>query len=197
MVYFIPPRSPHFGGLWESAVKSAKYHLKRVLNDQKLTFEELYTVIIQVEACLNSRPITPVSESADDLEILTPGHFLMGSSPSALPQEDIKGHNPNRLQRYQLLTQFIQSFWKRWQTEYLGNLQQRSKWRIRADSIKINDMVLVKEDNTPPMKWQLGRVVELHTGSDGICRVVSLKTASGLIKRSTSRVCVLPFEDSN
>ncbi|XP_017795070.1 PREDICTED: uncharacterized protein LOC108576569 [Habropoda laboriosa] len=47
-----PPQTPHFGGLWESAVKSTKYHLKRVISEQQLTFEELYTVLTQVEACL-------------------------------------------------------------------------------------------------------------------------------------------------
>ena len=53
---FSPERAPHFGGLWESAVKSAKFHLKRVIGQQKLTYEEFSTVLCQIESCLNSRP---------------------------------------------------------------------------------------------------------------------------------------------
>ena len=75
---FIPPYSPHFGGLWEAAVKSAKYHLRRVVGDHTLTFEELTTLMCQIEACLNSRPLTALSDDPSDLSSLTPGHFLVG-----------------------------------------------------------------------------------------------------------------------
>lgn len=65
--HLIPPHSPHFGGLWESAVKSVKNHLKKVIGDQKLTFEELYTTLTQIETCLNSRPLHPLSNDPNDL----------------------------------------------------------------------------------------------------------------------------------
>ena len=81
---FIPPHAPHFGGLWESAVKSFKTHLHRVSRNVKLTFEEMVTVLTQIEACLNSRPITLLSSNSD-LETLTPGHFLIGRPLEALP----------------------------------------------------------------------------------------------------------------
>ncbi|XP_033213996.1 uncharacterized protein LOC117171056 [Belonocnema kinseyi] len=70
--HFIPSHAPHFGGLWESAVKSIKHHLKRVIGETQLTFSELYTVLTQVEACLNSRPLSPLSNDLNDLEPLTP-----------------------------------------------------------------------------------------------------------------------------
>ena len=83
---FIPPYSPHFGGLWEAAVKSAKYHLRRVIGDHTLTYEETATLLCQVEACLNSRPLTPMSDDPSDLTSLTPGHFLVGEPLISIPE---------------------------------------------------------------------------------------------------------------
>ncbi|GFX90319.1 integrase catalytic domain-containing protein [Trichonephila clavipes] len=59
---FIPARSPNFGGLWEAAIKSCKYHLKRVVNGINLTYEELLTVTVQIEGILNSRPLCPIKQ---------------------------------------------------------------------------------------------------------------------------------------
>ncbi|GFW04062.1 integrase catalytic domain-containing protein [Trichonephila clavipes] len=75
---FIPPKSPHFGGLWEAGVKSVKHHLKRAIGNLHFTFEEFETIMIQVEGILNSRPLTPLSSDADNFDVLTPGHFLIG-----------------------------------------------------------------------------------------------------------------------
>ena len=66
---FNPPAAPHFGGIWEAAVKSVKHHLRRVIGDTKLTFEEFSTLLAQVEACLNSRPLVPLSDDPSDLSI--------------------------------------------------------------------------------------------------------------------------------
>ena len=83
---FIPEHSPHFGGLWEAAVKSFKTHLKRVVGSVKLTYEVMYTIRTQIEACLNSRPLVPINSPDDDsIEILTPGHFLICKPLTALP----------------------------------------------------------------------------------------------------------------
>ena len=99
---FIPERSPHFGGLWESCVKSMKYHLKRVTSEVKLTFEEYTTVLAQVEACLNSRPLIALSCDDDGLEALTPGHFLIGRPLHALPDPAFSYHSLPLLRSWNL-----------------------------------------------------------------------------------------------
>ena len=74
---FAPEHAPHFGGLWEAAVKSLKRHFRRIVGNVRLTFEELATILAQVEACLNSRPLTPLPQLEDGIEVLTPGNFLI------------------------------------------------------------------------------------------------------------------------
>ena len=86
---FIPERAPNFGGLWKSAVKSMKIHLRRVNSDVKLTFEEFTTVLTQVEAILNSRPLIPSPCDDDGIEPLTPGHFLIGKPLESLPDPPV------------------------------------------------------------------------------------------------------------
>ncbi|XP_060855180.1 uncharacterized protein LOC132932844 [Metopolophium dirhodum] len=125
--HFNPPAAPHFGGLWEAAVKSMKTHLKRVIGTQLLTFEEMCTITRRIEAILNSRPITPLSSDPNDLRVLTPGHFLTGEPLVTLPDHDVTQIPMNHLNRWQLLDQFHQSLWKRWSSEYLRSLQVRSK----------------------------------------------------------------------
>ena len=81
---FNPKHAPHFGGIWEAAVRSMKTHLKRVLGDVKLTYEEFSTLLYQIEACLNSRPLVLLPNDEDGIEALTPGHFLVGKPLTAL-----------------------------------------------------------------------------------------------------------------
>lgn len=193
---FLPPHSPHMGGLWEANVKSIKTHLKVVINETLLSFEELYTVLTQIEAILNSRPLCPLSDTPDDLEVLTPGHFLIGTSLLTLPDKSVLDIPLNRLNRYQLITQLQQSFWKRWSRDYITRLQQRIKWKntMNNNEIHLGALVLMRDENLPPLKWRTGRICELHPGSDGLIRVVSLKTSGGIVQRSLPKICVLPID---
>lgn len=95
--HFLPPYSPHLGGIWEAGIKSAKTRLKKVVGDALLTFEEFYTLITEIETCLNSRLLTHMSNDPSDLTALTPGHFLIGTSLSAIPQPDLLDVSINRL----------------------------------------------------------------------------------------------------
>lgn len=192
----IPPRSPHFGGLWEAAVKSAKFHMKRQLGQASLTFEELTTVLVQIEAILNSRPLTPLSSDPNDIGALTPGHFLIGAPLTAMVEPCIVDQKLDRLSRWRKLNWLQQQFWTRWSNEYLHTLQNKSKWTISSKNISVNSLVLLQEDNLPPMKWKLGRVITLHTGQDGLVRQVTIKTATGNFKRAITRLAVLPIETS-
>ncbi|XP_071580460.1 uncharacterized protein [Temnothorax nylanderi] len=101
--HFNPPAAPHFGGLWEAAVKSTKHHLRRVIGETTLTFEELSTFLAQVEAWLNSRPLQALSDDPDDVSALTPGHFLIGAPLLDVPEPSLTEKNDNALSRWQHL----------------------------------------------------------------------------------------------
>ncbi|XP_049287565.1 uncharacterized protein LOC125766030 [Anopheles funestus] len=133
---FIPPRAPHFGGLWESAVRSMKHHLQRVLGTASTSFEDLVTLLAEIELCLNSRPITPLSHDPSDLQALTPGHFLTGYHLQVIPDIALKDIPENRLNHWRVVQKRLQHFWARWSTEYLQQLHARSKWNCEATEIK-------------------------------------------------------------
>ncbi|XP_050555834.1 uncharacterized protein LOC126911643 [Spodoptera frugiperda] len=191
---FIPPYSPHFGGLWEAGVRSCKYHLRRVVGNSNLTFEEFYTVLVQIEAVLNSRPLTPLSSDPNDLLALTPAHFLIGRPLTTPICEDITDAATYRLPRYDRIEQMRQHFWQRWSKEFVSELQTRTKWQKNKGDLNENTLVLIKEENQPPLKWRLGRVLAVHTGKDGVSRVAKIRTASGEILRSFSKICPLPVD---
>lgn len=191
--HFAPPGSPHFNGLAEAAVKMAKGALKRVIGESTLTFEELATFLTQVEAAINSRPICLVSSDGLDMAALTPGHFLIGQPLTAVPEASLLEQTIPLAQRWRLLQQMIQHFWKRWSNEYIHQLQQRQRWTKPTRNIKMGDIVII-QDECLVTRWRMGRVVETHPGSDGLVRVVSVQTATGIIKRSVVKLCLLPID---
>lgn len=193
---FNPPGAPHFGGVWEIQIKAAKSHLYRVVGDQVLTFEELTTLFVQIEAILNSRPLYPISSDPNDLSCLTPGHFLTLEPLTAVPEDDISNINIKRLPRWQMLQAFQQNFWSRWKTEYLNSLTQRAKWTKDSKPLSIGSMVIIKDDNRAPLHWTLARVVALQRGDDGIARSATVKNANNhTLNRPLVKLCPLPLED--
>jgi len=195
---FIPPRSPHFGGLWEAGIKSMKYLLRRVLGDAHLTYEELLTILTRAEACLNSRPLTPISSDPNDLIPLAPSHFLIGDSLNAIPEIDETSVPSNRLNRWRRVSQYSQNLWKRWSSEYLSQLQERSKWaRTNGPKLKVGSVVLLKDENLPPLQWRMGRVSKVTRGKDEVVRVAEVQTAGGTVSRAVRKLCPLPFEENS
>ncbi|XP_058446196.1 uncharacterized protein LOC131427221 [Malaya genurostris] len=166
---FIPPRSPHFGGLWEAGVKSTKFHLRPILADHKLSYEELTTVLAQIEAILNSRPLIPSSDDPNDLTAITPAHFFKGREFQAVLEPSYEHVKLGRLSRWQILQDLNRS---------IGVPGQQIIFK------GFND------DN-----WNLARIIELHPGKDGHVRVVTLKTNDSVIKRAVKNVCLLPLDD--
>ena len=192
---FIPERAPHFGGLWEATVKSFKTHLRRIVGDKKLTYEELSTVLSQIEACLNSRPLMPLPEPGDAIEALTPGHFLIGGPLEALPDPQLSYRSIPLLRRWHLCQAVVRHLWQRWSSEYLQCFQKLTKWKYPSRNLQEGDLVCVREDNLVPTKWPLARVKSIHPGEDGLVRVVTLRTPHGDFKRPiTKTILILPVE---
>lgn len=193
--HFNVASAPHFGGLWEAGIKSVKTHLARVVGEQILSFEELYTVIVQIESYLNSRPLTSMSSDPNDFSILTPGHFL-NLEPLSAVFEPVEPHPIplSHLKRWRLLNNLHKSFWERWSKEYLHTLHQRSKWSS-SDSLdppKLGTLVLILDQNLPPSQWRLGRLSKLFPGEDGIVRVAEVTTSKGSLRRPLVKLCPLP-----
>ncbi|KAG7197075.1 hypothetical protein KM043_015660 [Ampulex compressa] len=108
--HFIPPKAPHFGDLWETAVRSDKHHVRRAAGGASLRFGELYTLLVQIEAVLHTTPLIPLSSDPPDLNVLTPTHFLIGGSMTTAIEPDLTDTPINRLSRWQHLEQLKQHF---------------------------------------------------------------------------------------
>ncbi|XP_055523135.1 uncharacterized protein LOC129717295 [Wyeomyia smithii] len=190
--HLTPPKAPHFGGLWEAAVKVAKKHLYRQLGSSRVSFEDLSTILAQIEALMNSRPLLPMSDDPNDLAALTPAHFLIGSSMLALPDPDHQHIPVNRLDHFQKLQLHVQKFWSHWRTEYLQELQRDTTMNPRNHTLLPGRLVVVVDELQPPIRWPLARIVTTSPGPDGLTRVVSLRTARGIITRPITKICLLP-----
>ncbi|XP_075158009.1 uncharacterized protein LOC142231279 [Haematobia irritans] len=188
--HFIPPFTPHYGGIWESAVRSVKLHMKRVIQNTELTYEQMHTLLAQIEGVVNSRLLG----SAPDTECgyLSPAHFLIGRPCTVVPEGNISDINPNRLSYWQHVQNMFQGFWKKWHNEYLTSLQQRPKWNRKQPNLANGDIVLVKDKNLPPSKWLMAKIIETYPGHDEMVRTVKLRTQNGEMTRHITNLAKLP-----
>ena len=194
---FNPPNAPHFGGLWESNIKSVKSHFYRVSGTTSFTFEEANTLLIQIEAVLNSRPLCAISDDVTSYDALTPSHFLIGEPLTSIPEPDLSHINSSRMSKWQNIQNRVQTFWKLWSRDYLHTLNQRMIWQNKSNNLNIDQLVIIRDDNTPQSHWIMGRIQQVHCGKDGQVRVATVKTSTSVIKRPIVKLIPLPIEDNN
>lgn len=202
--HFSPPLAPHMNGLIERNVRSFKHHFYRVTENQILTIEELFTLTAQIEGILNSRPLLTLTEDPNNLEALTPGHFLVGRQLVLPIEPSYKNEVIPPLKRWRQVQQLVSKFWTTWSKSYILELQNRAKWTQSNENIKIGDLVIVKNEELPSCRWPLARVVETHAGADGLIRVVTVQineqlpkggVKPHLFKRTIAKICKLPTDD--
>ncbi|XP_048002170.1 uncharacterized protein LOC125238777 [Leguminivora glycinivorella] len=110
-------------------------------------------------------------------------------------QMSITATNISSLQRWKRVELLKQQFWHRFSTEYVLWLQQKTKWHESTGELQEGALVVVKDRTLPPLLWQLGRVVRVIPGSDGIARVADIKTKKGVIRRAFNNICPLPVNN--
>ena len=192
---FNPPMCPHMGGSWERLIRSVKKALEVTLREQCPKEETLYTLFVEAECLVNSRPLTNVSLDAADDSALTPNHFLIGSSDVTPAPGCFNWRIDTNLKSSWRTSQALaDQFWQRWVREYLPSLTRRTKWNSRTEPVKVDDIAIIVDEGLPRGRWDRGRIVAIHPGPDGIIRVVDIKTQSGVYRRPVSRLCILDVE---
>ncbi|XP_071042496.1 uncharacterized protein [Parasteatoda tepidariorum] len=189
---FLPPRVPNFGGSCSESIKS---YLKRVVSYSNLTYGEFLTVLDQVKAMLNLRPLTPLSSDIEDSNILTPGHFLVGRSLTSIVEPTLLNISENRLNLWQKTTKAVQLILKNWGKSHLSTLQQRTQWMFSKQNVKNGNMDILRKENVPTSTWILGSIIQIYPGKDNNIRVVDFRTKCGIFNRTISKLCVLPLEE--
>ena len=168
-------RAPWAGGIFERMVGTVKRCLRKVLGNARLSFDELSTVITEIECTVNSRPLT---YQYNDLERpLTPSHLIFGRRFSPLSEnidlhvDTDEGSTDKLSKRFLYLTRKLQHFWNRWRREYLVDLREFHKLKQQKPvDVAKDDVVLIHEDNVKRGEWKMGVIEELITGKDGQVR---------------------------
>lgn len=111
MVLFTSNTRWFFNELAEAAVKSCEPNLKKTIDESKLSYEELCTLLVQIEPCVNSHPLIKLSNDQNDLNTLTPAHFLVGEPLICPPEQNHLETNVNWLTRWQRVQQMSQYSW--------------------------------------------------------------------------------------
>ena len=194
------PKAPWWGGMFERIVRSVKRCLKKTLGKGRLTYEELLTVLTEVEAVINNRPLSYLEEN-DVAQPLTPSHLFCGrrlfDRPKTCASEPIEMVGEHVRKRVKLLNTMMDHFWNRWKNEYLVELRENHKMRTRQKKldIKIGDVVLIHDDNKKRNEWKIGRIERLILGNDEVIRGAVLCT-SGTSRISRPIQKLYPLEIS-
>lgn len=195
--HFNAPAASSQGGYFERSIGVMKTHLKTALGSFTPTWEELLTILLRIEACLNSRPMYQLYDDPENNDVLTPGHFLIHGPLIGLPEKSVLHRKENSLARWKRVQHIVEKVWERWSAEYLPTLQTRSKWREIERKVQVGDIVMLRKQNTPPGQWPLAKIIEVYPGADGLTRVVDLKTSKGRYTRPIHQLCPLIDPDEN
>lgn len=172
---FNSPHSSHMGGVWERMIGIARRILEPMLcNEKNLTHEVLITVLAEVTAIVNSRPLVPVSYDSEVPEIISPNKLLtLKSDLDVQPSEIIETQNLYKFQ-WQRVKHLANIFWNRWRKEFLQSLQSRRKWHNVQDNIQEGDLVLLKDKDVGRVCWPVARIKRVFPDSDGKVRKVEV-----------------------
>ena len=186
-VYTVP-RAGHWGGNWERLIGVIKRVLRAVLPyASRLTDEVLQTTFCEVEAIVNGRPLTKLSNDPNDFTPLTPNSLLTLNQSSPIPPGGASIADSYR-SRFKHSQHLADIFWSKWLKFYLPSLNTRSKWQIPVSDIKVGELVLIVERGMPRNLWPLAIVKEVYLGRDTKVRSVLLKTKVAELKRSVHHV---------
>lgn len=192
---FNPPIAPWWGGFWERLIRIVKDLLKRMLGKRKLMLTQIEDMLFEVEAIVNSRPLTYISSDESDLQPLTPAHFLCDISDNSLPElESLSAQGLRK--KFKLLSQLRVELKKRFQKEYLGLLIHRQSSTQPSREPQLGEVVLLQSDNARRQVWNMGRIIQILPGRDGITRLVKVKTQTGEFLRPIQRVHSLEVRDT-
>ncbi|XP_062542159.1 uncharacterized protein LOC134210151 [Armigeres subalbatus] len=188
---FIPPATPHMGGVWERLVRSVKTAIGAITEGPRRPDDEtLETILLDAERMINSRPLTYVPIESADQEALTPNHFLLGHSSGSkfIPNEVMDIRSTFR-SSWKMASFITHEFWKRWLKEYLPIITRRCKWCQDVADLAVGDLLL--EDGKAKNQWLRGRTEEVIPGRDGRVRHALVRTSTGLIRRAAVKLAVL------
>ena len=185
-----PPVAPHFGGGFESLIKSTKPAIFAVLGDAEVNDKELGTIFIGVEGLLSSRPSTAVSDDPNDDRVLTPNNFLIGKMGADFVPESVDTLPFNPKKRWRRLQELSRHVWNRWMIEYLPQIGSREKWYFRNDNLQVVDVVVGIDPGTVRRQWNVGLIEQTYPGPDGLVRVV-VRVNGKTLKQAITRISPL------
>lgn len=179
-----PPHASHFGGVWERKIGSIRRILEACIleiSPRKLSRDELHTFLQEAVAIINNTPMWEISNDVNDPYPLTPASLLtLKDNPNPPPldtfsKQDILAYGRRRHRRIQYLTD---QFWNRWRNEYIHDLQPRRKWLTEKRSVKIGDLVMLRDKNLKRNHWPLARVTDVKISDDNLVRSVTVTVPS-------------------
>ena len=188
------PLASHMGGVWERQIRTIKSVLCSLLktNPKKLDEESLRTFLTEAECIVNSRPLSLENLHNPDTTPLTPNQLLtMKTFVASPPPGEFQQEGAYARKRWRVVQHLANSFWSRWKREYLQLLQTRQKWTGERRNLRVNDVVMMKEEGTGRGQWPLGRVTEVHPSKDGLVRSVTLQVRGTTLKRPVHKTVLL------
>ena len=197
---YITPRSPWWGGYWERLVKSVKLAMKKTLGVSSITKGEMITLLVEIEACINSRPLFYVSDESVEYKTLSPSHFLLGRDAfmkSNVSFESISVNSSDLYLKHKAMNNMFKRFWSLWSKDYLSSLPSVVKKFKQKCNLKLGSVVLIREENIPRLQWPLGLVIEILPSKDNLTRSVKIKTAKGIVQRPVQKLHDLEVQSTS
>ena len=191
--------APWMGGFWERLVQSVKRPLRKVLSNTTLRYNEVLTILMEIEAMINNRPLTYVYPEMD--EALTPNHLIFGRRINTVA-EKVGDSTAKVEKRVQYLETLLEHFWNRWNKEYLTELREhwQRKRTKRQPIARVNDIVLIMDDKLARSKWRVGIIEKLIHSNDGQIRAATVRTVTetgriSYLRRPVNKLVPLEVSD--